>query len=122
MLIKTREVVEHEVQRRVVLATGGSGINSRGRMLPPGVLSSLRQGKFLGSEQKYSVKSQKYSVTRFDHGPYLFVPTSVITPPHLHRRVHHLRHGARSVFSQCGRCRGIRGPLGIHGSSGHSGR
>ena len=81
MLIKNREVVEHEVQRRAVLATGGSGINSRGRMLPPSVLSALRQGKFLGSEQKYSAKSQKYSVTLFDNGPYLFVPTSVTTPP-----------------------------------------
>ena len=81
MLIKTREVVEHEVQRRAVLATGGSGINSRGRMLPPSVLSALRQGKFLGPEQKYSARSQKYSVTRFDNGPYLFVPTSVTTPP-----------------------------------------
>ena len=69
MMIKNREVVEHEVQRRAVLATGGSGINSRGRMLPPSVLSSLRQGKFLGSEQKYSAKSQRYSVARFDNGP-----------------------------------------------------
>ena len=27
------------------------------------------------------MKSQKYSVTRFDNGPYLFVPTSVTNPP-----------------------------------------
>ena len=81
MMLKNREVVEHEVQRRAVLATGGSGINSRGRMLPPAVPSSLRQGKFLGSEQEYSVKTQKCLVARFDNGPSLFVPTSVTNLP-----------------------------------------
>ena len=50
-------------------------------MLPPAVLSAMRQGKFLGSEQKYSDRTQKYTTKRFDNGPFLFVPTSVVDPP-----------------------------------------
>ena len=41
----------------------------------------MRQGKFLGSEKKYSDRTQKYTTKRFDNGPFLFVPTSVVDPP-----------------------------------------